>query len=340
MFSLEPSNITKAVLLARNSEELYMSHYLGINPGPGLFRSPLRDDPNPTCDFYRSKSGELIFKDFRGDFVGGFVDVVMFIHKVNYGEALNIIANDFGIISRDKYTKTPPRIEYDGSKFVDEGTTSIQCTIKDFTKSELEWWQGFGITQQLLNDYRVFSVEHVFLNGNYYTSTELKSPIYGYYFGKKDSIEQWKIYFPFRKNNRFLLNTDSLQGFKQLPRNDKVLVVTKSLKDVMTLRALGISAIAPQTETKVLSNQQFQALQDRFQYIITNGDWDPAGIRFMANSRRTHETICLSFKDKKKYGKDISDFVKLHGIKEAKSLILELKRKLTAGFFDYQLLYS
>ena len=40
----------------------------------------------------------LIFKDFRGDFYGNFVEVVKFKYNLSYHKALAIIANDFGIL--------------------------------------------------------------------------------------------------------------------------------------------------------------------------------------------------------------------------------------------------
>ena len=63
-FYIEPK-ITKDFLLSYNSEETYMSFYLGIPIKKGLFCSPLRKHNTPTCSFYRNKQGDLIFKDFK-----------------------------------------------------------------------------------------------------------------------------------------------------------------------------------------------------------------------------------------------------------------------------------
>ena len=62
-FTIEPK-ITKEFLLSKNSEETYMSYYLGIPVKKGLFRSPLRSDAHTTCSFFRGHSGNLYFKDF------------------------------------------------------------------------------------------------------------------------------------------------------------------------------------------------------------------------------------------------------------------------------------
>lgn len=64
--TLEPIRVTKEMILSKVSEEQLMEHYLGIPVRKGLFKSPLRQDNNPTCAFYRNASGDLIFKDFSG----------------------------------------------------------------------------------------------------------------------------------------------------------------------------------------------------------------------------------------------------------------------------------
>ena len=339
MFTLGPTKITKEVILKRHTEEEIMAFYLGVNPQPGLFCSPLRADENPTCSFYRDSRGVLIFKDFGNGFHGDFINVVEFIYKVNYAKALNIIANDFNIIQKTNYVKNEPKIFYDGSLVKDKGPTIIQCEIKDFTDKELEWWLSFGITKKTLKKFRVFSIKHVFLNGELKFTSRENNPIYGYYFGKKNGIELWKIYFPLQVKGRFLLNCSELQGLKQLDTSKEFVVVTKSYKDVMSLYELGITAIAPQAESIVLDRKQIVYLRKHFKYIVTNGDWDRAGQTFMIKSRKLYPTICLSFKKKNMLGKDISDYIKKHGLEKARKLIEKLLYLKAKGTLDYQFKY-
>lgn len=339
MFEIGPESITKEVLLNNNTEEAYFSHYLGVNPKAGLFCSPLRDDKNPTCSFYRNKGMELIYKDFGTGFHGNFISVVMLIHNVPYYKALDIIANDFGIVKKAKYTINPPKIEFDGSSIEKREGAVIQCQIKPFTEEELSWWLQFGITQQTLKLYKVHSVDSLFLNGNWFTASSKHNPVYGYYFGKEEGRELWKIYFPMKSAYRFMLNTGKLQGAKQLPATGEYVVVTKSMKDVMTLRELGIPAVAPQAESVILTQRQYTALAKRFKYVIFNYDWDPTGQKSMMQCRRKYRSICLSFTDKKEYAKDISDFVAKVGIEKAKELTEGLIEDLLLGAYDYQFAY-
>ena len=102
--SSEPK-ITKEYLLSKNSEETYMSTYLGIPVKSGLQISPLRNDHKPTCSFHRGKNGQLMFHDFGTGFHENFIGVVMEIHKCTYSEALRIIAEDFGYVSKSSNRK-------------------------------------------------------------------------------------------------------------------------------------------------------------------------------------------------------------------------------------------
>ena len=68
--------------------------------------------------------------------------------------------------------------------------------MQDFSQKELEWWASYGITLPILKKFRVYSCKSIFLNGNYFASSNEESPIYGYYKGKKDGLELWRIYFP------------------------------------------------------------------------------------------------------------------------------------------------
>jgi len=340
IFRIEPERITKQMLLEYHPAEEYMSFYLGIVPDKGLHCNPLRVDKRPTASFYRNKGGELIFKDFQTGFHGNFVDVVMEKFKVDYHKGLRIIANDFGIIKRPSLDKNERAIEYDGSKVDDKGETIIQCEVKEFTKAELKWWNSFGISESTLKHFNVFSVKNLFLNGSYLCSSSPGNPIYGYYFGKEDGRELWKIYFPFKLQFRFLLNTNKLQGAKQLPKSGDIVVVTKSMKDVMTLYELGIPAVAPQAESVIINTNQYNALKKRFKHVIVNGDWDRAGQHFMIESRRRFQCVCLSFTDKCKDAKDISDYVKKFGMDAAKQLIEQVQYQLEAGLLNYHLRYA
>lgn len=320
-FKIEPE-ITKAYLLSKFSEETFMEYYLGIPVAKKLYRNPLRKDNKPTCSFYRNKSGELIFKDFSGVFYGNFISVVMFKYSCTYHQALRIIANDFGLIHDNKIPKNKGKLNVNAPVFKDDGAAIIQVEIKDFSKSEIEWWGDYGVTDKILKKFHVFSCKNVFLNGNVISTSSDHCPIYGYYGGKKEGIELWRIYFPKRKSYRFLSNWDSkkIQGIKQLPNEGKLLVITKSLKDVMCLYSLGIPAIAPNSETLFIPDALYAELKDRFKNIVVLYDNDLAGIANMRKIRDKYKVKCLWI-PRSYEAKDISDFHKKYGRKKTLELI-------------------
>ena len=130
--------ITKELLLQHYSQETYLEYYLGIPVKKGLFISPLRVDKTPTCSFYKSKNGDIIFKDFSGQFSGNFISVVMFKYDCSYYMALKIIANDFGYIKHPKLTKNTKPINISKNEFKETHEANIQIEAKDFTESECE----------------------------------------------------------------------------------------------------------------------------------------------------------------------------------------------------------
>jgi hypothetical protein len=312
-FKLEVTpRITKEYLFNTIGQEKLMEHYLGVPVKKGLFVCPsfLRKDIKPTCAFYKNKKGNLIFKDFAG-ISGDAVTVVMNIFHCSYYQALRIIANDFGLIPYTKMEINPPKIEYSGNILEETKSANIQVEIKEFSKKELEWWYDFGINLDILKKFRVYSIKNVFLNGYHFMECSDKSPIYGYYGGKDTSgNELWRIYMPTKTKYRFISNWNSsmLQGVKQLPTSGKHLIVTKSLKDVMTLYNIGINSIAPVSETIVISNNRFDKLQKSFNEIVCLYDNDLAGVKGAQKYKKNYNIRCIFIK--RKYAKDISDLWK------------------------------
>lgn len=320
-FTIDPK-ITKEFLLSKNSEETYMSYYLGVPVKKGLFRSPLRSDNHNTCSFFRGRSGNLYFKDFATGQCLTFEGVVMEKYRCTYPNALKIIAKDFGYIQSSEVKKQEIKIQ---PKFEGEKETFIQVEIKDFSESELKWWNSFGVTKQTLDKYKVYSIKTVFLNGNIYAQSTQHSPIYGYYFGKKENIEQWRIYMPKRKEFRFIGNvsTKTIQGYKQLPDNGKLLVITKSMKDTMLLSSLGIPAVAPNSETQFVSEKLLDEFRERFKNIVLLYDSDLTGVRFMNKIRKQYRDLIVCMIPRKYEAKDISDFYQKYGRSKTISLIKE-----------------
>ena len=327
-YTLEPLKITKELILSKIREETLMEHYLGIQVKKGLFRSPLRDDPNPTCAFYRNSKGDLIFKDFRGDFSGNFISVVMYKFNCSFYIALQIIANDFNIITRKDLVKNTTKVKYSNIEFKETTPAIIQITLRDFEQYELNWWAKYGIQSRTLRRFKVFSCKNVFLNGNVFHIERNNQLVFGYFGGIKNDIEQWRIYFPGKTKYKFISNwrASQLQGASQLPKNGgEFLVITKSLKDVMALYECNISAIAPLSENQFVTDLQYEKLKSKFKHIILFYDNDLGGISNMNKIRKKFNDVHVVFIPRRYQVKDFSDFRKKYGREKALNLIEEVK---------------
>ena len=323
------TKITKELILSKYSEEQIMEFYLHVPVKKGLFRSPLRKDMNPTCSFYRNKSGDLIFKDFATGQHLNIFNIVQEIFRCDYHTALKIIANDFGIVKDNTINKNQGKINQNPVKLQDKEFTKIQIEIKDFSDLELKWWRDFGITPDILKKYHVYSCKHVFLDGQLLAESQQHCPIYGYYGGyiqeNKEKKELWRCYFPKRKEYRFISNWPSkkIQGLEQIPKKGKLLVISKALKDCMTLYSLGIPAIAPCSENLFVNDNILESLKQRFKYIVVLYDNDRAGMYNMSKIRKSHPELIFTMIPKNYNAKDISDFYKKYRRNRTLKLVKE-----------------
>ena len=317
--------ITKEKILSRYSEEQIMEYYLHVPVKKGLFRSPLRRDKEPTCSYYRNRSGTLIYKDFA---TGQHLDcwnLVMTIFSCDYWQALKIIANDFGIVKNSNIPKNTGKINTNYVKIEDKEMSKVQVEIQDFTELELKWWKKYGITLDILKKFNVYSCKHIFLNDQLVATSQQHCPIFGYYGGKYQGMELWRCYFPKRTSFRFLGNwpTKKIQGYEQLPKKGKLLVITKAMKDVLTLYSLGIPAIAPNSETQFISESVLNDLKNRFEHIVVLFDNDRTGISFMNKIKKEHPELIYTWIPRKYEAKDISDYYKIYGKNKTLNLIKE-----------------
>lgn len=287
--------------------------YLGKDFALGdVMSSPFRKDDNPSFNIFRHYDGELIFKDF----VIGSGDAIKFVSvlkDIKRSEALSLIAEDFDI---EHIEKIPYRPILKESK-----RTLINIKTRPFTVEEAAYWYALGINGDLLQKYDVQSLESFTINSS--KPFKSKGFCFAYIFD-----EGTKIYKPFDTKYKWITNcSGGLQGYKQLPLVGHNLIITKSLKDVITLRAHGVCAVAPHGEGNSIEDSHIEELKKRFQNIYVLYDIDKAGYLNSNHICKKHNlkqifinnNYCI-YKDKNGI-KDISDFRKKHGERETKLLI-------------------
>jgi DNA primase len=321
--SLQPE-ITKEFISSKGiNQESIMQYYTGLNVrSKKLTFSPFRNDNHVTCSFYKSKSNILYLHDFATNEHINCFQVVMKKFNVNYYEALEIIAKDFGLIEGTHSNPVAPTIV---KPIKETESSNIQVQIKDYTEEELKWWESFGISKKLLKKYHIYSLQHVFINGQLRFTSSNKCPIYGYYFGKdKNGNEKWKCYFPLKTEYRFINNLSKkvLQGYHQLPKTGDLLVITKSMKDVVALYGFGIAAVSPNSETLFVDDKKLEEFKQRFKHILVVYDNDRPGLYNMAKIRREHPELNYFYMPWY-LAKDFTDSIKLVGVENMKEYVNE-----------------
>jgi len=274
-----------------------------------MFKSELYNDKNPSVKMYFDNNKGR-YHDFG---TGETHDIFSYICKkynCTFLESLRIINSDFKLgynaLSTNKENSQlvlgalPPNKSIVSQKYL------IHVEKRDFTLKDFQYWNNkYYINIDTLNTYNVNRINSYHLldsNKKIISSTYCYTNTYSYYY--KDY--HYKLYAPFG-NKKWInnLNKDMLLGYDQLPYKGDMLIITKSLKDVMVLHELGIPAISPDSEVINIPNNIIKELKKRFKYVVSMYDYDTAGI---AAATKLDIHYMFLFKTK-----DISDYYQKYG---------------------------
>ena len=250
-----------------------------------------------------------MMKDHGTGWSGNCFDLVQTLNGgANFADVLQLIANDFGLRKiKNPLTPTQQKAIITAIPKAKESSKIIIQPMY-FESADILYWASHGIREYVLKVFDVTKVRHVWLNNAIYYTNNNYSPCYAYVF---DSVHV-KCYFPLRKDNRFLGNSNSIQGLDKLPKSGDLLVITKSYKDVMFLFDQSISAIAPQSETASIPEDIYEDLSKRFGEIVLLYDDDEAGVKGADKIQREYGLPIIYLGDE--YGgKDITDVYKNKG---------------------------
>lgn len=316
---------TKEEILAKISYyDIWLRYCSKFKEIGKAFSSELRLDKNPSCSIYINNNNELRYKDFvTGDNLSCW-EYIMKKYNCNYYESLNIVTNDFKIkelsvdISPNVIIgiENKPIIQYKKEK------TIIEIKEQFWNITDYNYWKQYEISFDLLNEYNVFSCKYVYLyKGNKRIIFEYKksNPIYAYRFIERNEYS-YKIYFPLeQKGRKFLFNgtSDNIEGFDQLNLYGEILILTKSLKDVMCYKTLGYNAISLQGEANKLKQDVVDKLLKRFNKVIINYDNDNQGI-ISTNKLINQYKFDHFYIDEYK---DLSDYIKYKSLNDSRIMI-------------------
>lgn len=339
--------VRKEEILARTSNGLdVFRHYLPVKWRVGRnFLNPLYGDSKASCNvYYDRRSGTYKMKDFgNGDFSGDCFFLVAKIkgldcrNAADFVEVLETIDRELCLgIGED----VPPETVRERQAAmrvvpVEEGNGTAEPTGTEerateperkprpyrtvqqpFTEKELEYWAGYGITEEVLNRYGVQSLKDYrseTKDGKAFgfTST-VAEPMFGY-------AGKWgvKVYRP-ESDIRFVYGGHTGDnycfGLEELPPKGDTLFLTGGEKDVLTLAAHGFHAICFNSETSVIPTKIIRKLVYRFKHIVLLYDVDKTGLE----SSEKHRQQLTEYGVKRlvlpltgeKTDKDVSDYFK------------------------------
>lgn len=331
MINLNKRMVNKELLLKYITDLEVYQKYINEEIVPGkMILSPFRNENKASFGLFIGDGGEICFKDFK---LGG-GDCITFVKNLfnlTYFEACSKIAIDFGmeddfIVKKIGKTETNNIIPINRTEFLHKaGTLSLQKTKREWKSYDLLYWQEYGISLKTLEFFNVEPISHFFVNDKIITADK-----YAYCFKEfKDNKETYKIYQPFNTVYKWINshNNSVWQGWLQLPEKGDVLIITKSLKDVMAIYEItGLPSVSLQCENLLPKQQVYDELFNRFEdiYIFYDNDFDKEqnwGKLFTQKFKESFDAYTIEIDDKFEC-KDFSDFVKKYGKIESKKLIL------------------
>jgi hypothetical protein len=326
--------LRKEEILEKTSNGLNVfRHYIPCQWRVGRnFFNPLYEDKKASCNIYFDrKASTYKLKDFGNDEFSG--DCFFFVSKLkglncnnasDFVEILKIINQDLSLGLLENVETPVPFIPEPPISAIPENKSKPYSFMEQkFTRNELEYWQQYGITTEMLKAYKVCSIKEFKSENNEGKSYSIVSSALEPTFGYK-SKRYIKLYRPFSKM-RFLYGGDIGEkycfGLEQLPAKGDTVFITGGEKDVLSLASHSFHAICFNSETISVPTEIIHKLTFRFKHIVLLYDMDKTGLESSAKHEKQlsgHgiKRLLLPLPGTKEE-KDISDYFRLGNIRES-----------------------
>jgi 5S rRNA maturation endonuclease (ribonuclease M5) len=263
--------LTPDRILSKISEVDIFAYYCNSFKQLGVkFCSEIRQDKKPGVYIILWK-GRLLYKDFAyPDHKFDCFGYVMAAYNVSFYSALRIIDNDFGLnlaSSKEEMAFTKGYLGYQSKiKIENKKVTIIKKKSRPWKRKDADFWSQYLISKKTLTKFAVSPISHYWINDSRFTC----KLSYAYKIGRK-----YKIYSPYEEV-KWMSNTNSkqIQGYDQLPNKGDLCIIASSLKDVMCLFEMGISAVAMQSEMQLPLRSTIEELKQRFKQVAVFYDND------------------------------------------------------------------
>ena len=345
-YGILPS-LSKSYILNNISQETIFSKFMNISINDiywclentsNLIKSPLRVDNNPTMGFIYV-GNKLRCKDFSGHFWGDCFDLVAFVcnfetKQIDFIRILETIAKEFKI---HKFKDSNEQSSINTNlKILKQNKKEIVKKEFTFKKRELNkydalFWSKNSYTKSDLSRFKIYAIQTIFINNeiiyDYVVERNPKDICYLYDLDNNNV----QFYFPNREKGKFLTNFSGLLG-KSMIKSNKILLITKSYKDICTFEkliedTLPITVDAPTSENFLLTKDMYINLWCNYTDFYSLMDFDFTGRALAFKMKRLYGIKPLFFTNGKrgtKYDfkvKDLTDYVKKYGTDNAIKLI-------------------
>lgn len=255
----------------------------------GSYKSPLSNWKRECFGLFE-RNGRILWKDFYLNEIGTSEDLFEKLTGIPYFIANSLDVNSSVVSSSIKKKK----VELD------------LRPKKSFSEKGLKFWEQFNINKDILKKYKTKEIEAAYLNGRYVSCFSLS---FGYFIGRKA-----QLYRPEAKP-KFLSGFSDREvfGYNQLPDTGNILIIDKSMKDVMFNHSIGLPAIASVGESNLIPDAVMKEVKDRFKRVILMLDNDRPGkkaaAKYLARFSWLEEKYLVTCKDK-------TDMCYLFGVEE------------------------
>jgi hypothetical protein len=276
--------------------------------------------------------GDLLYTDF-GEGSYRAIEYVMRKFNLDFRDTVRKINLDFGLQLIDnsdrefRYVRTIISKINPTPHFKEKSTTIIDVSYAPYKDYDLEYWQQYGWTEEMLQmasirpiDYFWLTMEHKGMIKMPYAVPHELAYTYDYY--RHNGIYRRKLYFPERDGkHKWISNVDNtvIQNWDLLPKGGgDTLYITSSKKDAGVFWRLNghyCNAIAPNNETVFLQNIIFYGkIRPRWNRIILFLDNDNTGIQNALKWSKMYDIE--AYWNPIRAPKDPSDLVAKDGLRE------------------------
>lgn len=331
--------INKQYILDRVGQQDIMERYFPETIVLGKrYVNPFRSDRTAACYFVWSNGGYFIFVDHAAPhFAGNCFDICMLKYGITFSEALQKIAHDFGISSKDAYydkLEKPKKRLVPKKKTIRRSNLLFQLTSRSWDTRDKLYWNGrYGFTGEILKFFNVVPLKRVKKKRKHqttffkvYEDYGTTDPCYAFKVPNVDGGYQVKLYRPLAKSGKWDTNCNNknVQGLDQIPESGELLVITSSLKDAMALYTIGVPAIASTSETTFIPEKLLEDLKARFVRIVILFDRDETGSRYAKKFADLYEVEykeLIEPPEDLNFVKDPADYLEYLGDEEFKDFI-------------------